>query len=63
MDQMYNLVFYFAKIFKTKCFLCPGGGVPSPPGPPTPECGPSVGSVLFVSGSAAALHLEQTLHP
>lgn len=41
----------------------PGVSVASPPGPLAPECGPAVGSVLLVSGPAAALRLEQTLHP
>lgn len=43
--------------------LCPGGRVASPPGPLAPECGLTVGFVLPVSGPAAALCLEQTLHP
>lgn len=41
----------------------PGGCVASTPGPAAPERGPAVGSVLSVFGPAAALRLEQTVHP
>lgn len=69
---MYNLIF-LSWMFVIGCqmgsihlvFLSarPGCSVAPPAEPVAPECGPAVGSVLSVSGPAAALRLEQTLHP
>lgn len=54
----------FSPFFSPPCGIWrPGCGVAPAPRPAAPECGPAVGPVLSVSVPAAALCLEQALHP